>query len=196
MSATRNTDAAVNSQGASGQFHSSRPRDEPLTTHGHQPGRIAGEKDAAEEFQAQTLPAGSAPTDSTFKPNNISDVPTTGATEGAGTTAASDTLGGATSGDVHTGLGKPPVGQSSSELHHDGKTHRKAERGSLEGVGASGVPQRGNVDSHDPEFAFQRGLGKEEVKDGGRGMMGGAPAEDKPSETAHGGPSVGSDKLY
>lgn len=40
-------------------------------------------------------------------------------------TKASDTLTGATSSDVHAGLGHPGQGQTSSELHHDGEHHRK-----------------------------------------------------------------------
>ncbi|KAF4547531.1 Hypothetical protein D9617_40g012700 [Elsinoe fawcettii] len=196
MSATRNDEAAVNSQGTSGQFHSSVPRSEPLTTHGHQPGRIAGEKDAAEEFTAETLPAGSAPASKTFKPNNISDIPTTGATSGQETTSASDTIVGATSGDVHTGLGKPIQGQSSSEQRHDGKPHRAGDGGGLEGVGASAVPQSGNVDARDPNHADQRGLGKEEVKGAGKGVLGGASAAELPNETAHGGRSAGSDQAH
>jgi hypothetical protein len=47
-------------------------------------------------------------------------------------TSAQDTIGGATSGDVHTGLGKPVQGQTSEELHDGSHT-----RAGLEGVGAS-----------------------------------------------------------
>ena len=49
-------------------------------------------------------------------------------------TTASSTLGGATSGDVHTGLGHPGQGQTSNELRHDSK---KDGGGGLAGVGAS-----------------------------------------------------------
>jgi hypothetical protein len=49
---------------------------------------------------------------------------------------ASDTLVGDTSADVHTGLGHPGQGMTSSELHHDGAHHRNRQGNGLEGVGA------------------------------------------------------------
>lgn len=52
-------------------------------------------------------------------------------------TTASSTLGGATSGDVHTGLGHPGQGQTSTELRHDGKHTSTKTGGGLAGVGAS-----------------------------------------------------------
>ena len=55
-------------------------------------------------------------------------------------TAASDTLGGATSGDVHKGMGHPGQGMTSSELRHDGQhTGAKGKHG-LVGVGSSEAP--------------------------------------------------------
>ncbi|KAH9941208.1 uncharacterized protein BXZ73DRAFT_42241 [Epithele typhae] len=50
-------------------------------------------------------------------------------------TWASDTLGGATSADVHRGLGRPGGGMSSKEARHDGKAHRARERQGLEQYG-------------------------------------------------------------
>ncbi|KAI0790334.1 hypothetical protein C8Q75DRAFT_732980 [Abortiporus biennis] len=38
---------------------------------------------------------------------------------------AGDTFGGATSQDVHGGIGKPGSGMTSAEVHHDGHHHRK-----------------------------------------------------------------------
>ena len=55
-------------------------------------------------------------------------------------TTASSTLGGATSGDVHTGFGHPGEGQTSNELRHDGQHTRKnvgGHGGGLAGVGAT-----------------------------------------------------------
>lgn len=49
-------------------------------------------------------------------------------------TTASSTIPGATSGDVHQGMGHPGSGMTSSEMH-GGKG--KKERSGLEGVGAS-----------------------------------------------------------
>ncbi|MCJ1484043.1 hypothetical protein MMC06_004211 [Schaereria dolodes] len=132
MSATRNENAtnSVSNQQTNdlGQFSSHVPRSEPLTTHGHKPGIKLG-NDAAPEFSAQTLPAGTAPTDRTFAPNSTFEVPgqadndavlRSHGKESTQTTAES-TLGGATSGDVHTGLGKPAQGQTHGEEKvHDG----------------------------------------------------------------------------
>ncbi|KAH0052237.1 hypothetical protein KCU72_g6372, partial [Aureobasidium melanogenum] len=55
--ASRNPEASANSD--PNGFHASAPRDEPLTTTGHQPGKLVG-NDAAPEFHAETLPAGTA----------------------------------------------------------------------------------------------------------------------------------------
>lgn len=52
--------------------------------------------------------------------------------------SAADTLQGATSQDVHGGIGQPFGGQTSAELHHDGKQHRKRN--------LQGVDQYGNAD--------------------------------------------------
>lgn len=83
---------------------------------------------------------GTAPADKTFTPNPQGTVPSQAANPSAtSTTSASATLGGATSGDVNAGLGKPIQGQSSAELRHDGQAHRQHQAGGLQGVGASGA---------------------------------------------------------
>ncbi|GAB7348808.1 hypothetical protein MBLNU459_g7525t2 [Dothideomycetes sp. NU459] len=110
--ASLNPEAATES--APDGFHASRPRDEPLTTHGvsaqplathwtkackaqsdllqqHKPGKMVG-NDAAPEFHVETLPAGTAPPDRTFKPNNLPE----GATED-NPPAASETIKGSES---------------------------------------------------------------------------------------------------
>nr|POE85169.1 hypothetical protein CFP56_67327 [Quercus suber] len=111
--------ANADAQGpGSGEFSSRAPREGPMTTHGHQPGQLVG-NDAAPEFSAETLPAGTAPKDRTFAPQNDPEV------AAGGDTKASDTVMGATSSDVHAGLGKPVQGQSSAEVRHDGQSHRK-----------------------------------------------------------------------
>lgn len=171
MSAGRNTEAVSNQMpsGGSGEFHSSVERDEPLTTHGvsshpnnvhcslltaqqHKPGVLVG-NDAAPEFSAQTLPAGSAPESKTFQPQNDADIPPP--QQGVPQASATD-FPGATSGDVNTGLGKPVQGQTSNELRHD--TQRT---GGLDGLksGAQGK----TVDAHDPLHADQRALDKDEA---------------------------------
>lgn len=80
---------------------------------------------------------------------------------------------GATSADVHTGLGHPGQGQTSNELRHDGGNTGGS---GLEGR-ASGVPAANLVDKHDPNFADQRTIDSDEkvTKD----TAGGPPAEDR-----------------
>ncbi|KAI4145918.1 MAG: hypothetical protein LQ340_006123 [Diploschistes diacapsis] len=135
--ASRNPDAVANQ----GEFHASKPRDEPMMTKGHAPSTHVG-NDARPEFHAQTLPAGSAPAESTFQPNPISEVPGQANNDavlrshGKESTkvSASDTLGGATSRDVHTGYGHPGQGQTSADAKH-----ARTQGQGLVGVGASGA---------------------------------------------------------
>jgi len=125
-----------------GEFKPHKPRTEPMTTKGHQAGHMVSDKDNAPEFTAKTLPPGSAPKDRTFKPNPHSDLPTqaddTSDGQESAYTSASATLSGIDSRDAYAGLGRPVEGQTSTAMHHEGKSHRKAERAGLEGVGSSG----------------------------------------------------------
>jgi hypothetical protein len=52
--------------------------------------------------------------------------------------SAESTLGGATSGDVHKGMGMPPGGMSSQERHHDGQIGRKRNRQGVDQFGPPG----------------------------------------------------------
>ncbi|KAF8895360.1 hypothetical protein BD779DRAFT_1668646 [Infundibulicybe gibba] len=52
-------------------------------------------------------------------------------------TGAGETLGGATSADVHDGIGKPGSGMSSKELHHNGQPGRKRD---AQGISQWGPP--------------------------------------------------------
>lgn len=112
----------------------------------HKPGVIASERDAAPEFTAQTLPPGTAPKENTFVPQPNNEVPpsTNYATNpravdpDSTTVNASDSIPGATSADVSTGLGHPGQGQTSTEIRHDGAHGRKKQTHGLEGVGAGG----------------------------------------------------------
>ncbi|KAK5138506.1 hypothetical protein LTR08_000093 [Meristemomyces frigidus] len=97
---TSSNTAAVANQG---EFHPSVGRDEPMQTGGHKPGVLTG-NDAKPEFSAETLPAGSAPADRTFKPNPSAE--NTPVASNDGQVAAND-MPGSTSGDVNAGLGKP-----------------------------------------------------------------------------------------
>ncbi|PMD34056.1 hypothetical protein L207DRAFT_437584 [Hyaloscypha variabilis F] len=130
MSASNNPSSLSNQ----GEFHSGVPPSEPLTTKGHAPGVKVG-NEAAPEFSAQTLPAGTAPADRTFRPNTQNEIPGQANNPNISKetwTSAQDTIGGATSADVHTGYGHPGIGETSQELHGSGKK----ERSGLSGVGA------------------------------------------------------------
>ncbi|KAL6244552.1 hypothetical protein RBB50_008794 [Rhinocladiella similis] len=141
--ASTNADSMTNAQG---EFQPSRPRDRPMETRGHQVGQKVSPADHAPEFSAQTLPPGTAPKESTYQPNSISEVPgqannpdilRSHGKEGVRTDPLS-TLPGATSADVHTGLGHPGQGQTSTEVRHEGQhTASKAPSGP-EGAGATG----------------------------------------------------------
>jgi hypothetical protein len=144
-----------------------------LTASQHQPGKIVSEADAAPEFSAQTLPAGTAPKESTFTPNpDINNQKTY--------TNALNDLNGADSGSVHTGLGHPGQGQSSSELR-DNSTHSGGS-GGLAGLKEN--HGQGNVASlkDDPTHAKQRNLN--EPSAGTRGNTGGPAAEEREPEQA------------
>ncbi|KAK0622181.1 hypothetical protein DIS24_g11323 [Lasiodiplodia hormozganensis] len=179
MSATINEDAVKSVSNQEGQIGSHVPPSEPLEKGGHKPGVLATPADKAPEFHAQTLPAGSAPASHTHIPNPTSSLP-----PDTTTTSASDTLLGATSADVHTGLGHPGQGQTSTELRHDG-SHGRAKQGTgLVGVGAETVMNKGDaVDAKDPGFSSQRALDKD-VETGARGTVGGPPAEERLPEGA------------
>ncbi|KAI1398377.1 hypothetical protein F4819DRAFT_35730 [Hypoxylon fuscum] len=125
--ASQNTDSLI----GQGEFHASKPRAEPLTTHGHKPGVKVG-NEAVPEFHMEQHAPGTAPREDTFQPRPEGEMP-------GANPDPSDTLGGATSQSVHTGLGKPVQGQTSAELHGDlhGDHRGKKERSGLEGNGAS-----------------------------------------------------------
>lgn len=91
--------------------------------------------------------------------------------------SASETIPGATSGDVHTGLGHPGQGQTSNETRHP-----KQGGSGLAGL-ASGLEQS-NVRElkDDPTHAVQRNLG--DVPAGQRGDVGGPPAQERVPEKA------------
>lgn len=136
----------------------------------HQPGKLVG-NDAAGEFNAQVLPAGSAPSSKTHQPNP--DLNNQKMYQDA-----SSTITGATSADVHTGLGHPGQGQTSRELHHDEKKGGQGLTGLADSVG------QGDVKSlkDDPRHAVQRNLG--DVPAGERGNIGGPPAQERMPESA------------
>jgi len=163
-------------------FHAKVPRSEPLTTRGHAPGVLVG-NDAVPTFHAETLPAGSAPADRTFKPNPVSETPGQAdndamlASEGKESTytSAESTLGGATSADVHTGLGKPLSGQ----VANDNK--EKSQKG-LVGVGAGGVPSMNKTT--DGRLETDEGLVDQNDDGSGNKYSGETDIQSKPTVSA------------
>lgn len=139
----------------------------------HKPGVKVG-NDAKPEFHAETFPPGTAPASQTFQPQPVNEVPGQAHNpDAAVTTAASETLPGATSADVHTGLGHPGSGMTSQE-EHGGK--RKKERSGLEGVGGS---------LKDPKHEFHHDRSYETGIRGKANNPGEYPsAEDRPGATA------------
>ncbi|KAJ8607657.1 hypothetical protein MRB53_040120 [Persea americana] len=105
--------------------------------------------DAAPEFEAKVLPAGSAPADRTFKPNPINEIPGQANNPDVPDDQKADPLDfpGATSGDVHTGLGHPGQGMSSAELHHDGKSDKARDRSGLTKTALGGSGLTGEPDA-------------------------------------------------
>lgn len=146
--ANRNAQSMTNAQG---EFSARVPPSEPLTTKGvspghshsrplltpgqHQVGQKTSPADSAPEFSATTAPPGTAPASNTFQPNPQGDDAIPGQADNASATQRSDPLDfpGATSADVHTGLGHPGSGQTSTELR---KGQGKQGGAGLEGVGS------------------------------------------------------------
>jgi hypothetical protein len=91
---------------------------------------------------------------------------------------ASSTITGASSGDVHTGLGHPGQGQTSNELRHPDKKGGSGLVGLADSVG------QGNVKDlkDDPTHAQQRNL--DDVPTGQRGNTGGLSAQERVPESA------------
>ncbi|KAL3479721.1 hypothetical protein BJX99DRAFT_255157 [Aspergillus californicus] len=108
----------------------------------HAPGVKASPYDHKPEFHLETHPPGTAPAGSSYQPNPIDHTgeqalnPNVERSHGkeAVKTTAEQTLMGATSQDVHKGLGHPGSGQSSSELHHDGQHKNKNPGRGLDGA--------------------------------------------------------------
>ena len=136
----------------------------------HQPGKLVG-NDAVPTFQAETLPAGSAPASSTYQPNP--DLNNQKMYQDA-----SSTITGASSADVHTGLGHPGQGQTSSELRHADKQGGQGLTGLADSVGQGNVKDLKDL----PEHAHQRNLG--DVPAGQRGNTGGPAAQERVPESA------------
>ncbi|CEO59537.1 hypothetical protein PMG11_04211 [Penicillium brasilianum] len=186
MSTLSNPDSINHKQGP---FKPSVAPEGPTTNKGHQPGRKVNEADQRPEFHMERLPPGTAPASNSYTPNTVNQVggqannPDVLRAHGkeAVYTSAESTLRGATSADVHTGFGKPLVGQTGVEVAHDGAHGRKKQRGSLEGVGASHEDK-----SMERKLPDQRSLEKEHQMSGRRGDKADRSAADmrpEPAET-------------
>lgn len=122
--------------------------------------------DAAPEFHAETLPAGTAPSDRTFTPNTQFEVPGQANNPNISKetwTSASDTIGGATSAAVHMGHGHPGSGQTSNELRGDGRK----EKSGLAGVGADPTNtyrERGQDIDVEKGAQGKSGVGRENIQ--------------------------------
>lgn len=81
------------------------------------------------------------------------------------TTSALDTLGGATSADVHTGLGHPGQGMGSAEERHDGKTKRVRENQGLQGQAEGGSGLHGDTSAEAASLLKDHKSGPETTKE-------------------------------
>ncbi|KAI0635330.1 hypothetical protein C8Q77DRAFT_1054246 [Trametes polyzona] len=72
-------------------------------------------------------------------------------------TSAADTLTGATSQDVHNGLGHPGSGMSSAEMHHDGSSHRKRQMRGTEQFGSGEIPREIGSEAEQPGELYKSG---------------------------------------
>ncbi|EJP65424.1 hypothetical protein BB8028_0006g10510 [Beauveria bassiana] len=146
MSASKNADSVVAEHA---EIHSRVPPSEPLTRKGHAPGVLVG-NDRVPDFEAETYPPGTAPASQTFRPNPQGQIPA-GSEDGSNGAKASSTIAGATSADVHQGLGHPGSGQTSKELHGG---HRKKE-------GHFAAPANGNLSMEDSIGSRKLDVGRE-----------------------------------
>ncbi|KAL5333274.1 hypothetical protein BJX70DRAFT_406352 [Aspergillus crustosus] len=128
---------SVQPAGSNKQPHGTFPGDK------HAVGVKASPADRAPEFHAQTQTPGTAPSGSSYQANPIDhpgeqalnpNVERSHGKESVKTTAE-QSLQGATSKDVHRGLGKPISGQTTTELRENANKHpRKGLEGAVTGV--------------------------------------------------------------
>lgn len=92
-----------------------------------------------------------------------------------------DTLTGATTQDVHRGLGHPGSGQTRTEIRHEGAHHRTKQSSGLEGVGTS------REEKYERTLPDQRGIEREgAVTSGHHGDKGALGAENiQPTQAEH-----------
>ncbi|KAL7815976.1 hypothetical protein V8C44DRAFT_323547 [Trichoderma aethiopicum] len=128
----------------SGEFHARVPPSEPMMKGGHQPGVKVG-NDRLPESHLETYPPGTAPKESSFRPNPISEVPGQANNPEVDPSGRSDPLDfpGATSKDVHQGIGMPLQGQEGRETgaqlpgkkDTDSRVHPRGRKKEGDGLG-------------------------------------------------------------
>jgi hypothetical protein len=158
------------------------------------------------KFTAETYPPGTAPKQDAYQPAPSNEVPLItnyddqNVDPDSTTASAADTIGGATSSDVHTGLGHPSSSQTPTEIRHDGAHGLKKQTTGLKGVGAGGADtrlpgdrvagmdnERGKgIDAGKPGFKSQRASDRDEAAGatGMRGTVGGLTAQERIPESA------------
>ncbi|KAI0371225.1 hypothetical protein BV20DRAFT_1051646 [Pilatotrama ljubarskyi] len=72
-------------------------------------------------------------------------------------TSVGDTITGATSKDVHDGLGHPGSGMSSAEMHHDGHPHRKRQMRGADQFGSGEIPREIGTEAEQPGELYKSG---------------------------------------
>ncbi|KAJ5126496.1 hypothetical protein N7448_007275 [Penicillium atrosanguineum] len=109
MSTLNNVESVTHQQGS---FKPSIAREGPITDKGHKPGVKVNEADQRPEYHMESFPPGTAPASNSYTSNtnevgSQADNPNVLRAHGKESTYTSpaDTLTGATSQDVHTGLG-------------------------------------------------------------------------------------------
>ncbi|KAL7916505.1 hypothetical protein GGI35DRAFT_433244 [Trichoderma velutinum] len=128
----------------SGEFHARVPPSEPMMKGGHQPGIKVG-NDRLPESHLETFPPGTAPPESSFRPNPISEIPGQANNPDVDESTRSDPLDfpGATSKDVSHSYGEPLQGlegrETGSQLpgkkHTDSRKHPRARKEAGDGLG-------------------------------------------------------------
>ncbi|KAA8911318.1 hypothetical protein FN846DRAFT_936329 [Sphaerosporella brunnea] len=132
---------AVKNQGA---FHARVPPSAPSQQEQdwHKPGKKQHPADRAPQFHCQKLPPGSAPPEHTYYPRTYMPPPPEEYV--AESPVGIEDMPGPTSKDLNKPFLRPVYGQTSEELHHDGRPKRKKED--------VGLAKYGHSEVHQPEI--------------------------------------------
>ncbi|KAL7804081.1 hypothetical protein V8C43DRAFT_4538 [Trichoderma afarasin] len=160
----------------SGEFHARKPPSEPMMKGGHQPGIKVG-NDRLPESHLETFPPGTAPPESSFRPNPISEIPGQANNPEVDSSGRSDPLDfpGATSKDVSNSYGRPMqclegrevASQLPGKKHTGTREHPHGHKEAGAGLGAIAA----NVNKSDPVREHGWDL-PEGVEKGTRGKVG------------------------